>query len=149
MPDKPAETILADHGTTEDVSRRLESITRLSDKLIGTFGRLAVKEALTDVPPGEATLQEPHAGPPRLAVPMGKPLQLIRDEFYFIARCPVNGEILDAIHDDTAGAGSPLTGQWRVTCADCNTTHVFELSMIVPEQIKPDPSPDGLDNWPE
>ncbi len=112
MADKRAETMVADNGITEDVSRRLENITRLSDKLVGTFGRLAVKEALTEVPPGEATLQQPHAEPARLAVPMGKPLQLVRDEFYFIARCPVNGG--DSRRDPRRHGGHRLAAERAV-----------------------------------
>jgi hypothetical protein len=149
MPEKRAETLVAENGTTEDMSRRLENIARMSDRLIGTFGRLAVKDALTEVPPGEATLQEPPAPAPRLAIPMGKPLQLVKDEFYFIARCPVTGDILDAIHDDAGGMGGPLAGQWRVTCADCNTAHVVDLAKMEPEQFKLAPPAENPDGWPD
>jgi hypothetical protein len=141
MPDKRADSVLlADNDAAERLSERGHHDAPLTDGLIALVGQLAVKEAMEEALAGggEARPQDHAASPSeptRMGVAMGKPLQLIKGAFYFIARCPVSGEILDAIPDEAAGTGAPLTGEWRVACADCNTTHTLDLSAIKPEQI--------------
>jgi hypothetical protein len=147
----PEAVLFADHGTEEEIGSHAATAAPLSDGLISALGRLAVKEALTDAAPAESAPQVNQLDAPGFSgVSMGKPLELVKDQFYIFARCPVTREILDAIHDDAAGSGAPLTGEWRVACADCNKTHALDLSTIKSEQFTSFASQsDDIESWPE
>ena len=137
MPSDRYETVMiADNGTETDLSAGSGHAAPLSEMLVSALGRLAIKEALTEAPAEDAAPPENQVDAPGYdLVPMGKPLQLINDHFYFLARCPATGEILDAIPDDSAGVAPPARGEWRVSCSDCRMVHALDLSTIRSERF--------------
>lgn len=113
----------------------LANAAPLTEGLVNALGRLAVSDALSEVPPKEPPALATHEVTDLSRISLGKPLQLIKDHFYYLACCPVTGNILEAIEEDAAGTGAPLTGEWHVACADCDRVHAIEISMMKPERL--------------
>ena len=135
MENYPKNVLVADNGTEDELGGGSE-VASLSETLINALGRLSISEELSVDPPDDPVPQANHVHADGRSRPsMGKPLQLIADHYYFLARCPATGSILDAIVDDTAGTGAPLTGEWRVTCTDCDRVHALNLSTIWAERF--------------